>query len=521
MKRILYALMSLVLITALITGCGGGSAPSGGAGGSGTATQSANIGAFSVVGGWKTEKGAVYILKEDGSGLLVSEPQGFEGNLEDYGIAPIYKSNISWKEDSETATITRAGQEYIFQKKSDNGQEILQIEDGVFSRISETEIKEYETKAENAADLDALPTMAEKGTADSKEYKKIEFSDTILLDNDLVTVELVQFYEKEYNWGSGTQIEKCITLKVHNNSEKDTHFNLNDGYVNDESVLVIMEDGNVGPAPGKTKTYSYCIQYNTSPDPTPLESLEDLYTFDAEIDTYASEKNTISDRTTTRFCINDVIQDASLAAAAGETREAHPDVYAAISDGMWVFNGGDDLTLSYIRFGENKAKVGQVFFDGNGRHDKGTQDCEYSITDESIVVSGSGEDLVIPYSISEGDITLGSGEYYTLEEVDEGIQGYWRYTTSFFGKGEGYLLVDHGTLESEKAHTSSGGAPGEYSYFHPDEASYTLGIGYFETEMFNGNDWFYNIIDGEPVVLYFDNICTPADGFPGENGYSF
>lgn len=351
----------------------------------------------------------------------------------------------------------------------------------------------------------------------------IEFTDTILLDNDLVTVELTQFFEKEVNWfgASEPQMEKYVTLKVHNNSDKEIMFNLEDGYINDESVIVILQDGNSGPAPGKTKTYTYDIQYNTSPNPKALDSLEDLYTLDANIQTYVYDGTSLTDESNTRFCINDVINGASEAAAAGENREAYADVFAAISESTWLFNGGGDTILNYIDFKKEKASIGQVYFDGNGIHDNGVNEYGYTITNNNIVVTTDDGELDIPYNIAEGETTLGSGEYFSLAQIEESLQGYWKYSYDSFGKQEGYLLVDHGTLKSESASKALGGAPGDYYYYGPYEGSYTLGIGCFETDLFKGNNWYYNIIDGVPTVLNYEHVCTPADGFAGENGYSF
>lgn len=331
------------------------------------------------------------------------------------------------------------------------------------------------------------------------------------------------FTDKQSNWAgaSGPQMEKYITLKVHNNSDKEILFNLEDAYINDESVTVIMEDGNSGPAPGKTKTYTYDIQYNTSPNPKALDSIEDLYTLDANIQTYVYDGGYLTDENNTRFCINDVLNGASEAVAAGENREAYADVYAAISANTWLFNGGGDAILNYIDFKEDKASIGQVYFDGNGLHDNGVNEYSYTITDSEIIVTTDGGELDIPYNSADSETTLGTGDYFSLAQIEESLQGYWKYSYDSFGKKEGYLLVDHGTLKSESASTALGGAPGEYYYYGPYEGSYTLGIGCFETDLFKGSNWYYNIINGVPTVLYYEHVCVPADGFAGENGYSF
>ena len=134
---------------------------------------------------------------------------------------------------------------------------------------------------------------------------------------------------------------------------------------------------------------------------------------------------------------------------------------------------------------------------------------------------------MIPYRLSGEEIVLGEGEYFSPDQMEEGLQGYWTCTTvSTFAEFSGkrnihYLFVDHGTLKSEQAAEAFDGTDGEYYYFGPEEGSYKLGTGGFITEMRHGNEWFFNIIDGKPTVLHYDNVCTPADGFPGRDGYSF
>ena len=141
----------------------------------------------------------------------------------------------------------------------------------------------------------------------------VQFDNIVVLDNEAVTVELTQFFEKEVNWAGADKpaMEKCFTLKVHNKSDAEMLFNVEDGYVNDESVTVIMQDGNGGPAPGKTKTYSYDVQYNTSPNATPLESIDDLYTFECKMRTidYNSDKSLLLSETEieTRVAFGDFV----------------------------------------------------------------------------------------------------------------------------------------------------------------------------------------------------------------------
>lgn len=108
----------------------------------------------------------------------------------------------------------------------------------------------------------------------------------VLYEDENVTAELTGFYEEEVNWkGSDTpSIEKALTIKVQNNSDREMLFSIYDAYLEDESVQSALLDGNAGPMPGKSKSFSYRIRYETQPDPTPVNSLEQLFHMDGRFE---------------------------------------------------------------------------------------------------------------------------------------------------------------------------------------------------------------------------------------------
>ena len=367
MKKRITILAMLLVLAGIFCSCGSSS----GTGGAGTA----NVGPFSGVGGWKAEEGAILILEEGGSGITLSEVK-YEGeNIPDY-LPWAYKSDVKWEEDAETVKIKVAEAEYPYVKKKEGDNETLEVNGITFARLSEDKLKEYKEKAETAT---ALPTSQTdtSATGSTEENKKTEFTDTILLDNEYVTVELTQFFEKKVNWaGREPQIEKYITLKVHNNSDKEYLFNLQDAYIKDESVIASMQDGNSGPAPGKTKTYTYDIYYNTSPDPTALDSLEDLYTLDAKIQISISDGDKDEAVAVAKAFYEDGFKviatsgTAKLIEAAGIPVERVNKIYEGqpnIED--WIINGKIQLIVntpagktaahddSYLRKGAIKHRV--------------------------------------------------------------------------------------------------------------------------------------------------------------------
>lgn len=55
-------------------------------------------------------------------------------------------------------------------------------------------------------------------------------------------------------------------------------------YLNDEEVRVVMISGSISLDPGKSGNYSFKVEYKTTPDPTPQNSLDELYGLEGAFD---------------------------------------------------------------------------------------------------------------------------------------------------------------------------------------------------------------------------------------------
>ena len=202
-------------------------------------------------------------------------------------------------------------------------------------------------------------------------------------------------------------------------------------------------------------------------------------------------------------------------------------VFDALNGNTWFFNGGADTILNGISFEGDTARIAQVYYDGNGKHDNGSTEYPFTVDDKYITLSmWDGSELTIPYILSGETISLGTNEYYSLQEIDAGLQGYWKLRKSQYILGiksvsEDNIYINNGKMTSESASLAYGSTNGEYYYYGPYQGSYTLNFGGFDTDMFHGSEWFFNIIDGKITLLNFDNVCTPSDNLPGEAGYKF
>lgn len=366
---------------------------------------------------------------------------------------------------------------------------------------------------------------------DSPQIKRIsddliEFENVILVDNDTLTIELVNFYAEDSNWVEGSQNEKHITVKVKNKTAKEFFLNPDQFYLNDEAAWIICVDGSIVPAPGKSMKCSVIVAYDTKPEHTALGSLDELFCLEGSFSgCFISTGGSITDMLTVDFSIPDVLNDETCDDSENENtqmKQQYAAVIQQLAEETWFFNGGSNTTLNGITFTEDAATITQISFDGNGKHESGSFQYSYRIDDENITVAlKDGSELVIPYVAGEDGLKLGDHEYFTTSEVDAGLQGYWKVRTSSFGTNEHHIHFNNGTVQYEKAAAALGGAKGDYYYYGPYKGTYTLNFGGLDTDMSHGHEWFFNIIDGTVTVLHYGDICSPSSGFPGENGYSF
>lgn len=237
------------------------------------------------------------------------------------------------------------------------------------------------------------------------EMKVIDFENTVLADNDVVTVELVQFYEEEVNWnGPETPVfEKNITLQVKNKSDYEIIFNYSDAYIGDEAVRVSMYDGNEGPAPGKSKKYRYCIEQDTAPDHTPLESIEDLYDLDGNFEISIVKEGVITDTYDLDFSIPKAI--------SGEKPEENTvDEIEAALQGTWSLpDGSGSFTFNAGTLAISSQ--GKIL---NGTYEIQTSDKEingeFSTTDDQSVT------IQIPYTFEDGTLHVYNNHNVEMEK---------------------------------------------------------------------------------------------------------
>ncbi len=355
----------------------------------------------------------------------------------------------------------------------------------------------------------------------------IEFEDILVADDINVTIELVNFYVEQVNWVSSNQAEKLVTFRFTNKTDQELILNPDNFYLNNEKMFVLSMDGGVSLESGRSGKYSFMVAEDTSPEHTALKSLENLYNLEGSFsgvidygDPYKSKSLDVS------FSIPKAI-NGEVSAIAAPNLEQYGEVVAALTKDTWYFNGGADSVMNSITFSDSSATIAQISYDGNRKHEGAVNTYAYTLDDNAITVTlADGSPLAIPYILSGDDVILDGGSYLTPDDIIAGLQGFWTLDDNItFGHSIYYVCIIGDTITSESASAALNAAPGSYYWYGGDgySASFQLNFGGFDTSMMHGDDWFFNVIDGNAVLLHFDRMCSRTDitKLPGKNGYSF
>ncbi|MDO4476214.1 MAG: peptidoglycan-binding domain-containing protein [Lachnospiraceae bacterium] len=201
----------------------------------------------------------------------------------------------------------------------------------------------------------------------------------------------------------------------------------------------------------------------------------------------------------------------------GEYVEPEVNVAEALQTATWLFNGGENHILNGISFTDTTATIAQVYFDGNGKHESESNAFPYVLDDAGIHLTLlDGSEMEIAYEVKNGQLVLNNGEWKRVDEVKAGLQGNWTAKYSSSGMTvEHHVVIEGNLFRSENANSN-------YYYYGPYEGNYELNFGGFDAEFMHAGKWFYNIIDGEVTLMYYDHLFERTEeGLKGQNGYSF
>ena len=195
-----------------------------------------------------------------------------------------------------------------------------------------------ETTQEAAAETEA-ETESE---TEEEDENIISFENVTLADNDVLKLELVNFYAEDVNWREGKQNEKSITIKATNKTDHEIFLNPDGFYLDGEELFVSMQDGSISPAPGKSASYSFRVARDTKPEHTALESLDELYNLEGDF-SGLEEMETGNQSLEVSFSIPEALgngQGAGESEGASESGEQSAETAEteAAAEGLWSKN---------------------------------------------------------------------------------------------------------------------------------------------------------------------------------------
>ena len=212
-----------------------------------------------------------------------------------------------------------------------------------------------------------------------------------------------------------------------------------------------------------------------------------------------------------------------------EEKAAHSRLQIAnLEEGTWFFESESANAVNMLYFTDGKAYIGGYYYDGNGKQESAVAEYEYEVDAEKITLSlANGRKMEIKYKIDNNTLTLGNGEYFTPQQVDDGLQGYWGQVdvsyVSFVGSSasEHIYYYNKGTVKFESATKAANRNDGSYYYTPIKEGSYTIDRDGLNVEASNEWQFGFVISDGKVTACRCGDLLSEYTGFKGENGFSF
>ena len=211
-----------------------------------------------------------------------------------------------------------------------------------------------------------------------------------------------------------------------------------------------------------------------------------------------------------------------------EMYQTYKDVFAALEAGVWFYEAESSNAVNVITFSKESASIHQIYYDGNGPHTTADTLGAYTVDQKNInIVLADENSMTIPYTMDDKGLVLGKGEYFTAEQVEQGLQGYWGLKESDYNpligisQSETIYYFNKGKLKYESASKAYGYSDGTYYYYGPYTGTYAVDKTGLKVEIDNAYQFGFVISEGKVVMNSCGDNMEVYSGFKGEDGYSF
>lgn len=281
----------------------------------------------------------------------------------------------------------------------------------------------------------------------SSDNSIIKFENVVLFEDEAIKLELANFYAEDHNWVEGTQNEKCFTVKATNKTNHEVTCHTDKLYLGDntEKLYVCILSGTIAPDPEKSGYYDFIVAYDTVPEHTALDSLEDLYLLNGTFKVYEKYNGS-------QYIDNDYTFEFDVQAAINGEPAVPADKYSdaqKLSVGETAITDTAEITLTKVEYADALN-----WLTGSGVFSK-----EYGLTDAGMV-SGSNIYALLYFDVVNTDktearidkmitnitIDYNGGYLYGTEDHSYFIFDSWGRYRNFL---EGYVL-DLAALEEDQ-----------------------------------------------------------------------
>ncbi len=207
----------------------------------------------------------------------------------------------------------------------------------------------------------------------------------------------------------------------------------------------------------------------------------------------------------------------------------YSDVISFLVGNLWFIDSKSSNAITSAEFTDEYVSVKHWFYDGDGANYCDDASVRYTISDNTISFTWKwngidNETETIQYIREGSSIKFGEGKMYSVEEVEEALQGYWTlhkydYILGAVTESEYNLLIDDGKMVYEHADVAR--YFDGYYYYGPYEGTYKIESTGLVADIYNDSYLGFVIGDDGIVPVLFDHEFVRGDGFPGEDGYSF
>lgn len=199
----------------------------------------------------------------------------------------------------------------------------------------------------------------------------------------------------------------------------------------------------------------------------------------------------------------------------------------ALQHYIWFMSQDDKSPARSFQFKDGKVTVGTSSVKKGGSPEVKEETVPYQIGADQICIDLPEGKLEIPFQVKEKHLMLGQGNCITMEQVIDGLQGYWKIPDGKLPNELGdqpqqVICIKEDQISKGTASYETFTKEGESNYVAEAKGSYEILPGAFESELADAAHLSFVIkdgaalpcYDGEPMPVFFKNYKQYDEHLP-------